>query len=71
LLAPQRFVDWLKTYRNTDTLGLTYQYHPRSDAHSKKLAELIWEDLIAHCPTLSENARAGRIDVALCASTPT
>ncbi len=61
LLAPQRFVDWLKTYRNTDTLGLSYQYHPRSDAHSKRLAELIWEDLIAHCPKLSEDAEVDRI----------
>jgi hypothetical protein len=50
LLAPQHFVGWLKTYRKTDRLGLTYQYHPRSDAHSKKLAELIWDDLVAHCP---------------------
>lgn len=61
MLAPERFVDWLKTYRSRDTLGFIYQYHPRSDAHSKKLAELIWEDLIASCPKIREDARVGRL----------
>lgn len=61
MLAPERFVDWLKTYRKKDILGLIYQYHPRSDAHSKKLAELIWEDLIANCTKLRKDARVGRI----------
>ncbi len=61
MLAPQRFINWLKTYRRTDSLGFTYLYHPRSDAHSKRLAELIWKDLIVHCPKLKQDATTGRV----------
>jgi hypothetical protein len=61
LLAPERFVGWLKTYRKKDTQGFIYQYHSRSDAHSKKLAELIWEDIIASCPKVSEDTTRGRL----------
>lgn len=60
LLAPERFVGWLRTYSRTDSLGYSYQYHPRSDAHSKKLAELVWEDL-QYCPKIKQDAASGRI----------
>jgi hypothetical protein len=36
-------------------------YHSRSDKHSKALAEAIVEALMAECPKLSLDARAGRL----------
>lgn len=36
-----------------------YRYHPRSDAHSKQLCELVLADLLVACPLLAEHARAG------------
>jgi hypothetical protein len=39
----------------------THGYHPRSDKHSNVLAELIVQDLVAHCPKVREKAAIGRI----------
>ena len=36
-------------------------YHPRSNKHSNVLAEMIVQDLVAHCPKIHEKAAAGRI----------
>jgi hypothetical protein len=36
-------------------------YHPRSDKHSKALAEAIIQDLLAYCPVIREHAAAGRL----------
>lgn len=46
-------------HRHTDGLGLTYRYPPRSDAHSKELAHLIWVDLLVSCPALRDAHQAG------------
>lgn len=41
--------------------GTRLQYHSRSDEHSKKLGDLIVEDLLAMCPVMAEQAAAGDI----------
>lgn len=61
MLAPERFADWLGKHEHTDGLGYTYQYHPRSDAHSKALAEFIWQDWFDACPEIREDSEAGLI----------
>jgi hypothetical protein len=37
------------------------RYHPRSNIHGKVLCELVRVDLLAICPTLAEDAAAGRL----------
>jgi len=60
--APQRFVQWMTTHEHVDKRqGLTYRYHPRSDAHSVALCELIAQDLIRSTPALQEGIRSGRV----------
>jgi hypothetical protein len=61
-LAPERFADWLRQHVHNDRrLGHTFQYHPRSDAHSKALAAFIWDDLVARCLKIAQHAASGRI----------
>lgn len=60
MLAPERFALWLSSNHHTDKLGYTYNYHPRSDVHSKALAEFIWTDLISASSELNEDRLAGR-----------
>jgi hypothetical protein len=59
--ADQRFAAWLAARRETDKFGHVYQYHPRSDAHSKALCEFIVDDLLDACPALRERARRGEV----------
>lgn len=64
--ALDRFIAWLAQYRFVDRNkklppGLNLQYHSRSDDHSKKLGELIVEDLLATCPILRDQAARGAI----------
>jgi hypothetical protein len=64
--APQRFVDWLRGHTFVDRrgklpAGLRLQYHSRSVAHSKKLCELILEDLVDTCLPIRQHAAAGRV----------
>ena len=61
MLAPGRFALWLSRNHHTDKLGYTYNYHPRSDVHSKALAEFIWADLLAASHELKEDYLAGRV----------
>lgn len=61
MLAPERFALWLSNNHHTDKLGYTYYYHPRSDVHSKALAEFIWADLLAASAEIREDHLAGRI----------
>ena len=57
--APRTFADWLDGHRHQDANGFMYQYHSRSDAHSKELARLIWLDLLTQCPTMRLDHDAG------------
>jgi len=59
--ADQRFADWLAQRRKRDKHGHVYQYHPRSDAHSKALCEFIVEDLLGSCTALHMQALDGLI----------
>jgi len=59
--APERFVNWLSLNQHKDRLGHVYHYHPRSDAHSKALAEFIWADFLIVSPEMKEDFRARRI----------
>jgi hypothetical protein len=66
MLAPERLVQWLSTYQFVDRRhrlppGMVLQYHPRSDEHSKALAEFIVEDLLDTCEPLRVQAAAGEI----------
>ena len=36
-------------------------YHPRSDAHSNAISRAILRDIIEHCPTFADRAKAGEI----------
>lgn len=64
--ALDRFVAWMVGYTFIDRHqrlppGLKLQYHSRSDEHSKKLGELIVEDLLETCAILREHAARGDI----------
>ncbi|MBI3979556.1 MAG: hypothetical protein HY331_15340 [Chloroflexi bacterium] len=61
MLAPDRFVLWLDQHWHTDSHGHRYHYHPRSDIHSKVLAQLVWEDLYRCCPAIRRDSDEGRI----------
>lgn len=61
MLAPERFALWLSNNKHEDGLGYTYNYHPRSDAHSKALAEFIWADLIAASSEMNDDYLSDRI----------
>jgi hypothetical protein len=59
--APERFANWLTLNQHKDRLGHVYHYHPRSDAHSKALAEFIWADFLTVSPEMKEDFEARRI----------
>jgi len=59
--GPERFVQWLGRHDHTDKWGNTYRYHPRSDAHSIALCELILADLLGACPPLAAQAARGEV----------
>lgn len=61
MLAPERFARWLTKNEHKDKLGYAYHYHPRSDSHSKALAEFIWTDFLCISPEMKEDLQAGRI----------
>lgn len=61
MLAPERFALWLSNNHHKDKLGYTYNYHPRSDAHSKALAEFIWADLLVASPEMKSDYLSKRI----------
>jgi hypothetical protein len=61
-LAPERFAQWIAQHEHPDEkYGWVYQYHPRSDAHSVALCEMILEDLLAVCDVLRQQALAGSV----------
>jgi hypothetical protein len=60
--APINFVAWLTAHEHKDPIyGWVYRYHPRSDAHSIALCNLVVADLVAACPKLRKQALADRI----------
>lgn len=62
LTAPAAFAEWLAHNRVRSKVdGRTYNYHPRSDAHSKALAEFIWNDLVETCEAVRADFNAGLI----------
>jgi hypothetical protein len=61
-LAPARFARWLAAHEHPDRrYGWVYRYHPRSDAHSIALCQLILEDLLVHCKPLRDQGLAGKV----------
>jgi len=65
MMAPEKFVAWLAGNRQNDELGHTYNYHPRSDSHSKALALFIWEDLQSSCAAIRRDQHKGIIDAGI------
>jgi len=61
VLGPSVFVRTLSTPTRTDTFGNRWQYHSRSDHHSKVACALILLDLLENCPTLAAHVQAGKI----------
>ncbi|MBZ0136121.1 MAG: hypothetical protein K8I27_07100 [Planctomycetes bacterium] len=60
--APSGFATWLNDRSHVDRkTGIRYLMHPRSDAHSIYLCELIVHDLLAESPVLADQARRGQI----------
>jgi hypothetical protein len=60
--APQAFADWLTAHEHLDPVyGWVYRYHPRSDAHSVALCELVLKDIVHTCKPLRDHALADKI----------
>jgi len=59
--APERLVQWWKTHRHPTNFGFEVSYHSRSDAHSKKVCQLVMEDLFETCGVIRRHAESGEI----------
>lgn len=60
--APALFAAWMANHQHIDReFGHVYLYHPRSDAHSVRLCELILADLQEACPLLRQHGAAGLV----------
>jgi hypothetical protein len=60
--APEAFAAWLAAHRHPDkALGHTYLYHPRSDAHSIALCQMVVDDVLAICRAFREQAARGEV----------
>ena len=61
-LAPNRFVERMTAHQHVDRKnGLTYHYHPRSDAHSVALCRFIADDLVGVTPALGYALATSRV----------
>lgn len=62
-LAPYRFAEWMCSHIANDKKSgrKIFHYHPRSDAHSKTLCQLVLQDIIATSPLIAQHAREGRL----------
>lgn len=58
--APAEFSRWMSGHvANDKKFGRSvFRYHPRSDAHSKKICELVFADLLNACPVLADHVRS-------------
>lgn len=60
--APEKLAAWLTAHEHKDPkYGFVYNYHSRSDAHSKAICSFILEDLLEACPVLKEQALTDKI----------
>jgi hypothetical protein len=60
--APKDFAEWLTSHEHPDPVfAWVYRYHPRSDAHSVALCELVLRDIIGACRQAREHALADKI----------
>ena len=60
--APEKFAAWMAAHEHKDkNFGWVYHYHPRSDAHSVALCELIAIDIVGACPILLEQAKSDSV----------
>jgi hypothetical protein len=61
LLGPDLFARTLSMPTRTDEFGNRWQYHSRSDHHSKVACALIMLDLLENCPALATHVREGKV----------
>lgn len=61
MLGPSAFVRTLSEPTRVDQYGNRWQYHSRSDHHSKVACTLILLDLLTHCPLLASHARERKV----------
>ena len=61
LLGPDVFTRTLSKPTRTDEFGNPWQYHSRSDHHSKVACALIMLDLLEHCAALAAHVRDGKV----------
>lgn len=59
--GPQILARSMSEPRVTDKFGNCWQYHSRSDQHSKVACWALLFDLLNHCPLLVQHAAAGKI----------
>jgi hypothetical protein len=61
VLGPEVFARTISVPTRVDEFGNRWQYHSRSDHHSKVACVLILLDLLENCPALAAHVRAGKI----------
>lgn len=59
--GPEIFARSMTNFSIPDQFGNTWQYHSRSDQHSKAACWAMLFDLLQHCPLLNQHARAGKV----------
>ncbi len=56
-MGPEEFCQWMSGYKHKDPItGFTYQYHPRSDSHSKILCKAVLKDFLDSSSVLASQA---------------
>lgn len=61
MLGPEIYARTIKENSLTDKHGNTWQYHSRSDSHSKAACWAIMFDLLQHCTLLAQHARESNV----------
>src|SRR5205085_2044407 len=61
MLGESILVRSISATRIKDTLGNVWQYHSRSDRHSKVACWVVLFDLLQTCPLLCEHVAAGKV----------
>lgn len=61
MIGPNTFVRTISRPTRADQYGNVWQYHSRSDHHSKVACALILLDLVANCPLLAQHIQLGKV----------